>query len=445
VTAKRSLSRSELIADILEKVCPPDAVRIGLEVESMGLVAPRLTPLGGDVGPGINQLLTEVMTEFGGDPMEDGGVLHGVKFSTWTLTVEPGGQLEFSGPPETTVMALQKARSTYFDILDRLSADHGIRWLWLGVQPLLSPEQMPFLEKPRYTLMRSYLPTRGTDALRMMQTSASIQVTLDGTGPIDLQQKFQCLLRVVPFAYLFFANSPYLNGRANGARSNRAAIWQNTDSHRCGIPAQFLNWDFGVDEYVDFAINVPMFFLQRQGQLIALNGSLTFREFLKNGFDEHQATLEDFQQHLSTLFYDVRIKGHIEFRPADCVPEDMQLSVAALVTGLVYDKASLSDLGAWLKETFSAEDILKARTDLATRGFEARIGRYDVAGVATELLALASDGLKRREPEARAFLDPLYDLVHTKETLADRLVGHLGEDLRSKPPEILETFLPIRW
>jgi len=445
VTAKRSPSRSDLIADVLAKTCTQKEVQIGLEVEALGLVAPGLTPLGGDIGPSVHQLLTEVMSGFGGAPMEDGGVLHGVAFSNWTLTVEPGGQFEFSGPPEKSVVALEKARSTYFDILDRLSAEHDIRWLWLGVQPLLSPAQMPFLEKPRYTLMRTYLPTRGSDALRMMQTSASVQVTLDGTGPIDLQQKFQCLLRVVPFAYLFFANSPYLNGRANGARSNRAAIWQNTDSHRCGIPAQFLNWNFGVDEYVDFALNVPMFFLQRKGELIALNGSLTFREFIKDGFDEHRATLDDFRQHLSTLFYDVRIKGHIEFRPADCVPEDMQLSVAALVTGLTYDSAALADLRSWLEKTFSTEDVLKARTDLATRGFEARYGRYDVAGVASELLALASEGLKNFEPEARVYLDPLYDLVHTEETLADRLVGHLGDDLRSKPPEILETFLPIRW
>ncbi|MBR58266.1 MAG: hypothetical protein CMH54_09620 [Myxococcales bacterium] len=445
MTANRSPSRAELIADVLAKSCAPEDVRVGLEVEALGLVTPGLTPLGGDAGPSIHDLLTEVMHGFGGDPIEDGGILHGVKFSNWTLTVEPGGQFEFSGPPESTVVGLEKARSTYFDILDRLSSEHGIRWLWLGVQPLRSPEQMPFLEKPRYTLMRSYLPTRGTDALRMMQTSASVQVTLDGTGPIDLQQKFQCLLRVAPFGYLFFANSPYLNGRANGARSNRAAIWQNTDSHRCGIPARFLDWEFGVDEYVDFALDVPMFFLQRQDQLIALNGSLTFRQFMENGLNEHRATLDDFRHHLSTLFYDVRMKGHIEFRPADCVPENMQLSVAALVTGLVYNRAVLADLRSWLEKTFSTEDVLNARHDLATKGFEARFGKYDVVGVASELLALAAEGLKHYEPEARGFLDPLFDLVHTKETLADRLVGRLGDDLRSKPPEILETFLPIRW
>jgi len=278
----------------------------------------------------------------------------------------------------------------------------------------------------------------------MMQTTASVQVTLDGWDPEDINLKYQCLLRSVPLVSNLFANSPYMDGRATGAKSTRTLIWGKTgEERRRGLPPAFLDWEFRVEDYVDYVLDVPIFVLERGGRLLEVAGACTFREFMRDGFQGHAATLDDFRLHLSTMFYEVRLKGLIEFRAADCVPEPHQLALPALLAGLTYDPGALKDLAGWL-QMFSAEDVLDAYEKLPVEGFQGKMGRYDVPSLTRELIQLASDGLSRIEPDAKEMLEPLQSRVEEAKTLADIALSRLGTDLRAHDTEWLRNFLAFR-
>jgi len=288
--------------------------------------------------------------------------------------------------------------------------------------------------------MSQYMPTQGRHALRMMQTSASVQVSLDGTDPDDLMEKFQCMLRIVPLVNLLFANSPYMDGRSTGVHSTRALVWQETEPARCGIPANFLNWDLKIKDYVDHVLDVPMFFIDRPGGLVDFQGQRTFRQFLKEGYKGHDATLPDFETHLSTMFYEVRLKGFIEFRAVDCLPPSLMMAVPALLVGLIYDDSARKDLVALLKK-YDEAMVLDAYEALPQKGFSGRFGRHDVLGVCKDLVALSKDGLSRWAPESIDLLEPIHERLYLGKTFAEELVARLGEDLRDKPSEWLDRLL----
>ena len=437
-------SRSQLIAVLLDQTSSPEDRKIGLEVEAIGLTRAKLSPFGAEEGGRFEQVLSEIGSRLSGSEIRDGGVLHGIKIDDWTLTLEPGGQLEYSGPPCATIAEVQQRREDYFKILDRVGEEHEVAWLWMGVHPYLPPSKLPFVPKPRYELMRRYLPQVGSETLRMMQSSASVQVTLDGQDPDDLVLKYQCLLRCAPLILNLFANSPYWDGRASGAKSTRTLIWGKTaEPERRGIPYQFLNWDFRVEDYLEYVLDVPMFVLEREGSLVEVAGACTFREFMHNGFQGYLATISDFKLHLSTMFYEVRLKGLLEYRAADCVPEEYQLALPALLVGLSYDPGALHDLAKWLKR-FSADDIAAAYQTLPVEGFQGKMGRYEVAPVTHDLLELAHDGLSRLEPDALHHLSPLRARVGEKLTLADITLSRLGSNLGAHDPSQVLKLMSFR-
>jgi len=429
-------NKEELVALLSGSFAQPDNLGIGLEVEGIGLLRPSLTPLGFEPGPNLQDLLRALLDSFGGRPMESSGVLHGIQFDGWNLTLEPGGQVEFSSPTVRNFQDLSASVEPYQKILDTITEWHDVKWVWQGLHPLRSPSELPLLGKPRYRAMSQYMPTQAKHALRMMQTSASVQVSLDGVDPDDMMEKFQCMLRIVPLVNLLFANSPYMDGRATGMHSARALVWRETEPPRCGIPRNFLNWDLKVEDYAEHALDVPMFFIDRPGGLVDFQGSKTFRQFLKEGYEGHTATLADFETHLSTMFYEVRLKGFIEFRAVDCVPPSIMLSVAALLVGLVYDNSARSDLVQLLRR-YDEQVVLDAHLNLPKKGFSGRFGRHDVLGVCKDLVELSKDGLSRWAPESMDLLEPVHERVYLGKTFAEELVSRLGEDWRDKPDDWL--------
>jgi glutamate--cysteine ligase len=419
---------------------PPDKLGIGLEVEGIGLLRPGLIPLGFEPGPDLQDLLRALMVTFGGRAMESGGVLHGIQFDEWNLTLEPGGQVEFSSPTARDFGELQASVEPYQKVIDTISEWHDVRWVWHGLHPLRSPAELPMLGKPRYGAMSQYMPTQGKHALRMMQTSASVQVSLDGVDPDDLMEKFQCMLRIVPLVNLLFANSPYMDGRSTGVHSTRALVWRETEPPRCGIPREFLKWDLQIKDYMEHVMDVPMFFIDRPEGLIDFQGQRTFRQFLKDGYKGHSATVSDFETHLSTMFYEVRLKGFVEFRAVDCLPPSLMMAVPALLVGLIYDDSARKDLVALLKK-YDESMVLDAHEQLPQRGFSGRFGRHDVLGVCKDLVALSKDGLERWAPDSIELLQPVHERLYLGRTFAEDLVARLGEDLRDKSPEWLDRLL----
>jgi glutamate--cysteine ligase len=433
-------SKEELVALLSGSFAEPDNLGIGLEIEGIGLVRPSLAPMGLGSGSDLQGILRALLEAYGGRAMESGGVLHGIQFDDWNLTLEPGGQVEFSSPTARSFDELKNSIEPYQKVLDSISEWHDVRWVWQGIHPLYAPSEMPLLGKPRYKAMSQYMPTQAKHALRMMQTSASVQVSLDGIDPDDMMEKFQCMLRIVPLVNLLFANSPYMDGRATGIHSTRALIWRETEPIRCGIPRNFLNWDMRIEDYVEHVLDVPMFFIERPDGLVDLRGQKTFRQFYKDGFEGHQATLSDFETHLSTMFYEVRLKGFIEFRAVDCIPPSIMLSVPALLIGLIYDDASRKDLVKFLKK-YDEQMISDAHEKLPQKGFAGRFGRHDVLGVCKDLVDLSKDGLERWAPDSVDLLQPVHERLYLGKTFAEELVARMGEDLRDKPPEWLDRLL----
>jgi len=440
LSESRRPNREELLALLTGSFAQKDNLGIGLEVEGIGLLRPGLTPLGLPPGPDLQDLLRALIDTFGGRAMTSGGVLHGIQFEDWNLTLEPGGQVEFSSPTARSFESLLQSVAPYQKILDTISEWHDVRWVWQGIHPLKAPHELPLMTKPRYGAMSQYMPTQGQHALRMMQSSASVQVSLDSVDPDDLMEKFQCMLRIVPLVNLLFANSPYMDGKSTGVHSTRALVWRETEPPRCGIPRRFLDWDLRIEDYVEHVLDVPMFFIDRPEGLVDMQGKLSFRQYLKDGFVGHSATLTDFETHLSTMFYEVRLKGFIEFRAVDCLPPSLMFAVPALLVGLMYDDAARKDLVQILKK-YDEAMVLEAHEKLPQQGFSGRFGRHDVLGVSRDLVALAHEGLKRWSPDSVDLLEPAQQRVHEGKTFAEELVARLGSDLRDKSPDWLDRLL----
>jgi glutamate--cysteine ligase len=322
------------------------------------------------------------------------------------LTVEPGGQVEFSGAPQRGLADIERELRRYLGRLGEVAEGNRLAFLAVGFDPLRSMEEQRWFPKPRYEVMRPYLASRGRRAWDMMCRTCSVQANLDYGSREDLCKKFLVGNRLAPVATAIFANSPFESGRPSGYKSTRAAAWLETDSARTGLAPPALRDDFAPADYVSYALGVPMVFAQRGGRYTGAVAGLPFSRFLAGGREGVEPVFGDWADHLTTIFTDARLKQHVELRSADANDLEMAMAFQAFWKGLFYDGASL-DAALALAPRLDAADALLLRERVARDGLGARCAGVDVLRLAREAVGLASEGLKRVAPEEAPYLDVL--------------------------------------
>jgi glutamate--cysteine ligase len=394
---------------------PAERWRVGTEHEKIGLYTGTWRPVPHEGPRGIGALLRRIAdSEPGWSPvLEAGQPIALAHTGGASITLEPGGQLELSGAPLRTIHETCDEFHSHLALLSRANEGFDIAWLGLGINPLYGVVDVPVMPKARYRIMRAYLPSHGSMSLEMMFTTATVQANFDYASEADMVEKMRMALAASPIVSAIFANSSLSEGKANGFVSRRLHIWQNTDPDRTGMLGFAYDEDFGYQRYVEWALDVPMFFLVRGGQYRPANG-IPFRRFLEAGLDGERATLGDWERHLTTVFPEVRLKKVLEMRGADAVPRGLTCSLPALWKGLLYDAQSRAEAWDRLRiHPLAAREA--ARGDVARRGLAARYGDEPVLEIARDLAGIARDGLRRlrhagrRDPDETGFLDPVFE------------------------------------
>ena len=423
-------SRADLLAVFERGEKPRDAWRIGTEHEKFVYrLADHGAPSWEETG-GIRDLLTG-LTEFGWRPVVEDGKTIALTGPDGTVSLEPAGQLELSGAAlenlhETCAEAARHLKQVKA-VGDRL----GLGFLGLGMWPDKARSDLPVMPKGRYAIMLNYMPKVGTLGLDMMLRTATIQTNLDYSSEADMVKKFRVALALQPVATALFANSPFTEGRPNGYKSFRSHIWEDTDPDRTGMLPFVFEEGFGYERYLDYALNVPMYFVYRDGRYLDVAGE-RFGDFLDGRLPRlpgEKPRITDWTDHLSTAFPEVRLKSFLEMRGADGGPWSEICALPALWVGLLYDQSTLA--AAWdLVKHWSIEEREKLRHDVPKLALEARTPDGEtMRELARRVLDLAAAGLTARARLNSAgdneggFLDPLREIVASGMTPADRMLA----------------------
>jgi glutamate--cysteine ligase len=326
------------------------------------------------------------------------------------LTVEPGGQVEFSGAPQRSLADVEREIRRYLSRLREIAEGHRFVFLAAGFDPLRTIAEQRWFPKMRYGVMRPYLATRGARAWDMMTRTCAVQTNLDYGSVEDLAKKFLVGNRLAPIVTAIFANSPFEDGRLSGYKSTRAAAWLETDDDRTGASPPALADTFSPDTFVAYALDVPMIFTMRDGRYLDAPAGMKFGDFLEHGCDGIQPVFGDWADHLTTLFTETRLKQHIEMRSADSVSPALVMALQALWKGLMYRDASL-DEALRLAPKLSREEMRSLQERVAREGLAARFAGVDVLSLAKEMVALAAEGLAGVAPEELKYLDVLREQV----------------------------------
>ena len=378
--------RREMIEYLRGGAKPRAAWRTGLELELIGYRNGDFTRLD---APDLDALIAEFSDHL---ITEDGAIIGGCG-PLGALSLEPGGQLEFSSQPYAHLDELASALKSYLEWLALAAKEKGATFLGLGFDPLRRLDEQRWMLKRRYRIMRPYLAARGRRAWDMMTRTASIQANIDFESEADLASKFIVGNRLAPIATAIFANSPFREGRLSGRKSERAAVWLETDPDRCGIAPPALDDDFSLAQFLDWVATVPMFFIRRDGDYLDLSGR-PFGEYWRS---DPRMIFEDFTDHLTTIFTEARLKRWLELRSADGGGLEQSLAVAAFWKGLLYSPAALDE--AWrLGPRLKRDEYRELQQRVARDGLAAEYGRIKVLDLAREALALALDGLREIAP-----------------------------------------------
>ncbi len=400
---------------------PPDRWSIGTEHEKFLFRGTDLRRLDYDSDPGIKSILRH-MEESGWAPVYEKDNMIGLMKDGASISLEPGGQFELSGKNFLTVHETFRETQKHFEELKCICQRFGVFSLAVGFDPLWTRGDVPWMPKQRYAVMRDYMPGKGTLGLDMMTRTATIQVNLDYGSERDMVRKMRVSQAFQPIVTALFANSPFSEGKDNGYLSYRAHVWDDTDPERCGFLPFIFDEGFGFERWVDYLLDVPMYFIYRDGTYIPAYG-MNFRRFM-NGGHSVKPVMKDWETHVSTVFPDVRLKRYIEMRGADASCVYHISALAALWVGLLYDSDSLDEAYS-LACSWTVETIQQVRAQVPEKGLKAASGDMDAAIVARELLKIASAGLTRRslsmgiEDEGK-YLEPILEIAESGITQAER-------------------------
>ena len=396
--AEHVVTEHRQLVEYLESGCKPrEQWRIGTEHEKFVFrrADRRPVPHGGD--DGIEAFL-QGLSAFGWTPVQEHGKTVALKRDGAAVTLEPAGQLELSGAPLDDLHESCREVNTHLREVREVSTKLGVGLIGLGFHPTATRDEMPWMPKARYDIMHRYMPRVGSLGLDMMTRSCGVQVNLDFASETDMIRKYRVSLALQPIATALFANSPFTDGRPNGFLSYRAHVWSDTDPDRCGVPGFVFDEGMGFERYTEYALDVPMYFIVRDGELIDCSGQ-SFRDFLAGrlpALPGQQPTLADWEDHLTTLFPEVRIKRFMEQRGADSGPWRRLCALPALWVGLLYDDAAL-DAAEQLVRDWRAPEIDRLQRDVARAGLDATFRGRRVQAIARDVLAIARGGLERRD------------------------------------------------
>ncbi|HVL19764.1 MAG TPA: glutamate--cysteine ligase [Amaricoccus sp.] len=431
------IEHRDQLAEYLASGCkPPEAWRIGTEHEKFGYDLAGLKPLPYEGPCSIRAMLEGLRDRFGWDEVREAGNLIGLVKDGANVSLEPGGQLELSGAPLETIHQTCDEVNEHLREVKQLADVMGAGFIGLGAAPIWTEAEMPVMPKGRYALMTRYMRSVGSHGTQMMYRTCTVQVNLDFASEADMVKKFRVALALQPIATALFAASPFFEGRVNGWQSWRARIWQDTDPARTGMLPFVFEDGMGFEAYVDYALDVPMYVVYRDGKYIDALGQ-SFRDFLNGrlpALPGEKPTLSDWADHLTTIFPEARIKKFMEMRGADGGPWRRLCALPAFWVGLLYDGAALD--AAWdVCRDWTPEERDRLRHDAGHLGLRAEIRGRSLQDVAREVLAIAQRGLEARaRPGAGGliadethFLNALHEIVASGQTSADEMLLRFHE------------------
>ncbi len=427
----------DALVDFFARAARPDRSThlVGTELEKFGVVfGPEgtvTTPTFEDhIAPTLSGLAEQFGWQPGSDRGIDGQTVDLVRDGA-SITLEPGGQFELSGAPLTNVHETCAEFSQHYEELDAVSKPLGLTWMAVGHHPFATRDQIHWMPKGRYAVMRAYLPQKGSMALDMMLRTCTVQANFDNASEAQCGERLRRASALAPIVMAIFANSPLVEGKPSGRVSSRSWVWTDVDNDRCGIRPFFFERPFSFERYVDWVLDVPMFFFKREGKYVAHH--VPFRQFLQHGATcpsgaHTHATWADWELHLSTVFPEVRLKPHLEFRSADAVGSKFVCGLPALLKGLLYGDAAGDEAMAPV-DTLEFGERVELWHEAATLGMKSP----RVHNLAKHVLRLSREALdafnvldSKGRPESR-FLDPLEPLVERGISPGEEVLEQLGD------------------
>ena len=425
-------SKEDLLKSFINGEKKHSDFKIGTEHEKFAFHLETHKPVSFSEKNGIEALLLK-LKKYGWNSILEGsntiGLSRDKSLGGGTITLEPAGQLELSGAP------LKNIHETFYELdehrtqIAKEASDLGLGFLGAGLTPDWSFDEMPIMPKKRYQIMKNYMPKKGGLGLDMMFRSTTIQVNLDYSSETDMAKKFKVSLALQPIATALFANSPFLDGALTGYKSYRSHIWTDTDPDRTGMLPFVFDGEMSYEKYVDYALKVPMYFIYRDGSYIDLSGC-SFEDFLNGKLDElpgEKPNLIDWENHLTTIFPEVRLKSFLEMRGADGGGFETVCALSAFWVGLLYDSISLNS--SWdIVKNININELQEVRIDVAKNGLNSIVGDINIGKIAIEILKISSEGLKRRNilnsngDNEAIFLDPLENILSSGESASDNLI-----------------------
>jgi len=425
------ITDKNLLIEYMESGCkPPEKWRIGTEHEKFAYDLSDLSPLEYEGEAGVRALL-EGLTKFGWKPVtENGNPIALVKPDNSSITLEPAGQVELSGAPLENIHQTCSEVSEHLKQVKSVAKDLGIGFIGLGYQPKWPREQAPWMPKSRYKIMRDYMPKVGTMGLDMMQSTCTVQVNLDFDSEATMVKMFRISLALQPIATALWANSPFKDGKLSGFLSYRSHIWTDTDPDRCGTLPFVFEEGFGFERYVDYMLDVPMYFVYREGEYIDASGQ-SFRDFLTGtlpALPGEKPTMKDWENHLTVAFPEVRLKKFLEMRGADGGPWNRLCALPAFWVGLLYDDQSRE--ASWdLIKDWVPEEHQTLRDEVPRQGLSTPFRNVTVGDIALDALEISHEGLSRRGVKDSVgldethFLNPLFQIAASGFTPAEELIS----------------------
>ncbi|MBI3784998.1 MAG: glutamate--cysteine ligase [Deltaproteobacteria bacterium] len=422
-SAQVPLEAYDQLVEYFEKACKPRAKwRIGTEYEKVAVWAEN-----GHAVPftnGIEEVLRRLADRYSWEPVLENGRIVALNGARAAITLEPGGQLELSGEQCESVHCARSEFAEHVKQIVTIGEELGIVFLGLGMQPLSKLDEIEWVPKKRYGIMGPYMLKVGTLGQRMMKQTATVQVNIDYDSERDAMFKLRTGMGIGALLNAMFANSPICDGRLNGYLSFRGHIWTDTDNNRSGLLPFVFRDGCSFSDYVEYALDVPMYFIVRGERWYDMT-ALTFRQFWKDGHQGEQATLADWNAHLTTLFPETRLKGYIEVRSIDSQPPELMLAVPAIIKGLFYEADCLA--ATWdLVKGWNWEERLQLHPAVHRQALRAHVRGIEVRELAKELIDIAETGLNRLRPpteESEAmYLERLRDMVRRGRCPADLIV-----------------------
>ncbi len=422
-------SKQQLIDYIASGSKPESEWTIGTEHEKFVYCIDSQKPVPYEGERSIRAILEALRDEFEWDPIMEGEYIIGLKKDGQSVTLEPGGQLELSGAMLRTLHQTCAESTSHLRQAQAVSEKLGINYIGMGFNANTKRADVPIMPKGRYNIMRDYMPKKGDLGLDMMLRTCTIQVNLDYSSEADMVKKFRVSLALQPLATAIFAASPFTEGKPNGFQSYRSHIWTDTDPDRCGIlPFVFEN-GMGFEAYVDHVLNVPMYFVNRGADYHDVSGK-SFKDFMNGkleGFEGELPTIKDWEDHMSTLFPEVRLKKFLEMRGADGGTWNKICALPALWVGLLYDQQSLD--AAWdMVKDWTPQEHQQLRDNVPRDALNVPFRNTNVQGLAKQMLDISAGGLERRAnlnnsgDDERVFLNSLYETVESGKTTAQKML-----------------------